>query len=554
MGMVKKILKILAKIIAGIFIFYLVAGFILIPLALTWGIPSLGTKYLKHPVHLRWVTMNPLLLQVNMKGLEILDAQKQVMAGFDRLFVDVSFLQLLKKVYRVEAIELDGLKMNVELLEGGRVNLQDLAPAVPASPPVKPEAGTGHAAKPSAGPSAPFQPSLLPVVIIDKIILHQGRIHFIDRTIQPNFSTTLSNIEVNIANITTKPEDQAKFDFQANLDDKGKISTEAVLKPLAQPLQMETTFDLNGYAMDILSPYTGKYTGRQLKDGQLDLKMNYQIGGHQLRANHQLLIQHFEFGQKVPSKDALPLPFGLAVALLEDPQGRINIALPVTGDMSSPKFAYWPLVGQVVRNFFIKLVTKPFSALASLLGSSESGTEELGYVRFSPGRAELADSEKQKLNTLIKGLKERPKLRLVINGSYDPQVDWKAIQFDVFTKDYNALRKISSHSEGAVYQQLYQRRFGIWALWALAKKYKKGMGSYDDIKLDQEIKRQLIETAPPDVGALGILAQARAQIIYNYLLSLGLDEHRLSLGTAQTVQSTFGYVPLEFTLTVFEKS
>src|SRR5208283_1076239 len=214
---------------------------------------------------------------------------------------------------------------------------------------------------------------------------------------------------------------------------------------------------------------------------------------------------------------------------------------------------YTHLIFQVIRNFFFNLITKPFSFLGSMLGASGNGTDELGYVRFTPGRTDLSDTQKQKLITLIKGLKERPKLRLEIDGSYDPQVDWKAIQADVFTKDYEELRKKSSREE-KVYQLLYQRRFGIRALWALAKKYKEGVGNYNDVKLDQEIKRQLIENAPPDQGALSILAQARAQLIYNFFLTSGFDAQRLSMGLPRSTQSSMGYVPLEFTLTVFDKT
>ena len=102
---------------------------------------------------------------------------------------------------------------------------------------------------------------------------------------------------------------------------------------------------------------------------------DYNIADNKLVASHKILVQRFEFGDKVESKDALHLPFGMAVALLEDPQGKINISLPVHGDMSDPEFEYFHLIGQVARNFFMKLVTKPFSFLASAIGS-ESGEEE----------------------------------------------------------------------------------------------------------------------------------------------------------------------------------
>lgn len=329
---------------------------------------------------------------------------------------------------------------------------------------------------------------------------------------------------------------------------------ETLIKPLAKPLQMETTFSLNDYALEVLTPYVGKYTGHELKDGKMDLKMDYRIDGNKLVASHSILIQRFEFGKSVESKDALHLPFSLAVALLEDPQGKINIALPVTGDMSDPKFKYSHLILQVVRNFFLKIVTKPFSFLASSLGASNAGTDELGYVRFVPGKVFLTVSQQQKLSTLINGFIMHPKLSLEIDGGYDPQADWKEIQRDAFTKEFNEVRQESSRQDPKVFQLLYQRHFGLRALWALAHHYKLGIGSYDDAKLDEEIKRQLIFNAPPDPKALSALAQARAQLIYKFLLMNGFNAQHLSMGRPQLTQSSMGYVPTQFVLTVFEKN
>ncbi|MBF0570445.1 MAG: DUF748 domain-containing protein [Candidatus Omnitrophica bacterium] len=541
--MLQKILRIFLKTILGIFLFYTITGFIVIPLVLTWAISNQGTKLLKHPVHIHSVGLNPFLLQLTLNNFEILDNTNQVMAGFDKLFVKMSPVDLFKKIYHVETFELDGLRVNVELLPGNKINLLELVPQAAAQPAKGPKQSTAGINK----------PVLLPEVIIDSIVLRQGQVHFTDKTIKPDFSTILGAMELHVTNVTTNPEDQAKIKFQANLDDKGKITMETIIKLLSHPLEMETTFSLNGYALGILTPYVGKYTGRELRSGKLDLTMEYRIGANKLVASHRVLIQRFEFGNSVESKDALHLPFGLAVALLEDPQGKIKIALPASGDMSDPKFEYTHLIFQVIRNFFLNLVTKPFSFLASALGGSDSSTDELGYVRFAPGKSVITVNQQQKLVTLIKGIAEHPKLRLEINGSYDPQVDWKAIQADVFTKDYEKLRKESRRSDSKVYQLLYQRRYGIRGLWALAKKYKQGVGRYKDTKFDEEIKRQLIENAPPDQEALSALAQDRARLVHEFLVNHGFDAQRLSIGQPQSTQSSMGYVPLQFTLTVFDK-
>lgn len=538
-----KILKVLKNIVIGIFIFYVVVGFGVIPLILTWAIPSQGSKILKCPVSVRSVLFNPFLLQLEIKGFSIQNKQHQDLIGLDRLWVDVSFLGFFKKLIHIEAIDLKGLRVNVVLLKGGKINLLELVPASPVS---------SQAASPA--PVAPGNNSqTMPNLLVDRITLKEGQIHFEDQTIEPNFSTTLGAMELDVRHISTKPQEQAEIKFQAFLDGKGKISMQASVKPFLQPPEFQTSLSINNYIMTILTPYVGKYTGHKLQDGKLDLNVNYRLEANKLNAGHDLLIQHFTFGSKVESKDALPLPFGLAVGLLEDAQGKIKISLPVTGDLNDPKFEYFHLVGQVAHNFFMKLITKPFTFLASIIGKEDSGTDELGSVHFLPGRADLSDQEKQKLLDLMKGLKERPRLRLEIPGSYDPKLDWKAIQADIFTKDYNELRKHSSRSDAKVYEQLYQRRFGIRALWALAKKYKSGIGAYDDLKLSQEIKRQLIENAPPDEGALGVLGQARAQAIYD-ILSTSLDANHLNISRSHAIESRMGHVPLDFTLTLFESS
>ncbi|MDP2654113.1 MAG: DUF748 domain-containing protein [Candidatus Omnitrophota bacterium] len=542
MNILKKILKFSGLTVAGIFLFYLFVSWAVIPLAVPWAIKSQGTKILKTPVKARSASFNPFLWRFTLKGVEVLDSDKQVLAGFDKLQVNVSFLALFKKIYRVEAFLLDGLKVNAALLPDGSINLLALAPQ-----PAAPDAPASPAKAEESTP--PAQPAALPLVVIDEIALTNGQVSFTDQSVQPNFKTTLNAIDIRVTGVSTRPDCRVKTTFQAKLDNKGAISSEALIDPFVQPLQMETTFTLDQYAMQVLTPYTGKYTGRELADGNLTLKMDYRIADNKITAGHKLLIQKFTFGNKVESKDALGLPFGLAVALLEDPQGRITITLPVKGDMSDPEFEYMHLVGQVVRNFFVKLVTKPFSFLASVIGA-ESGTEELGTLKFIPGRAEISDEEKAKLDLLAKGLMERPKLNLEINGTYDPQADWKAIKTEVFNKDYEQLKGETTKAETWIYQQLFQRQFGIRDLWQVNNDVRKEDGTIDEAALNEAIKIKIIDHGQPDKGALEVLAQARAKMIHDALIAAGFDQQRMSLGPVKTAQVSMDLVPLEFTLTV----
>lgn len=555
--MLKKILVMSGRVLAGIILVYLLLGFAAVPLGIKWAIKNKGTALLNHPVQVRSVRFNPLSFRLSVYGLAILDSAKQTLAGFDKFWIDISFVKLLKKEYRVESVGVDGLKVNVVLLPQGRINILDLLPAQktqpgrPAVAKTQEDIALSHTEK-SLLPEQVSDPSpALPLVIIDTFAIQNGTVNFVDQSITPNFFAKLHAIDLRITDLSTKRDGQAKVAFNARIDDDGRLAGEALVKPLAESLACDLTFSLNNYALPVVTPYSGKYAGRAVADGRFDLKMDYRIVGNKLTASHKLLVQHFGFGNKLESKDALNLPFGLAVALLEDPQGRITIALPVTGDMSDPEFHYTHLIGQVIRNFFVKLVTKPFAFIGSLLGS-DSGTEDLGYARFSPGNSDLSEAEKEKLQTLIDGLAQRPKLVLEIDGGYDPEVDWKAIKTDRLTHDFEALKRESTRSENWVYQELYQRRFGIRALWAIVKKYKISDGVYDNPNLNDEIRRRIIEDAPADKAALEVLAVARANAVYGFMVAAGFDSARISLGPVRVTQSSMGLVPLEFTLTGVE--
>src|SRR5262245_26003057 len=104
MPIFKKIFKIAAKIILGLFLFYLFLSWIVIPIGATWAIKAQGTKQLRHPVKVKVVLFNPFLWRLSINKLQILDDNKQLMAGFEKLKVDVSFLSLFKKTYRVESV------------------------------------------------------------------------------------------------------------------------------------------------------------------------------------------------------------------------------------------------------------------------------------------------------------------------------------------------------------------------------------------------------------------------------------------------------------------
>jgi hypothetical protein len=111
----------------------------------------------------------------------------------------------------------------------------------------------------------------------------------------------------------------------------------------------------------------------------------------------------------------------LAVALLKDRNGVINLDLPIEGTLDDPQFSVWGIIVQIVVNLITKIVTAPFAVLGALAGGG--GGEQLAYIEFAPGRAEVSPAAETKLRSLAKALGDRPSLKLDAAGRAVPDID-----------------------------------------------------------------------------------------------------------------------------------
>ena len=128
-----------------------------------------------------------------------------------------------------------------------------------------------------------------------------------------------------------------------------------------------------------------------------------------------MVVEQLQLGEKVDSPDAVDLPIRLAVALLKDTEGKISIELPVSGDLNNPQFSVMPIVWQTLRNLVLRAAQAPFKFIGGLI--TGGGSEDLGNVAFAPGSSELSGDAQSSLDKLASALKERPELRLEIEGT-----------------------------------------------------------------------------------------------------------------------------------------
>ena len=171
----------------------------------------------------------------------------------------------------------------------------------------------------------------------------------------------------------------------------------------------EFSLDLAGKARDIelppLTPYSVKYAGYGIEKGKLAFDVHYRVENRKLAAENRLVLDQLTFGERVESPTATKLPVLLAVALLKDRHGVIDIQLPISGSLDDPQFSVGGLIVRVIVNLITKAVTAPFALLASAFG----GGEELSTLSFAPGSASIAADAKKTHRYARQGTRRPPR-------------------------------------------------------------------------------------------------------------------------------------------------
>lgn len=322
----------------------------------------------------------------------------------------------------------------IAILPNGRINLQDiLAAASPAT------AGADLGPTASPPPLAPATGAAnAPIIRMGPFSLVHGEVDFSDAYIRPNYQARLSDLTGRLGGFASQPAQptgnqagQAAAPEMAELQLKGRAEGTASLdisgriNPLAKPLALDIEGRVRDLELPALSPYAVKYTGHGIERGKLSLDVAYTVQPDgQLTARNQLVLNRLTFGDAVPDAPA-SLPVKLAVALLADRQGVIDLHLPVQGSLNDPEFQLMPVLFKVLGNLLAKAATAPFSLLANALGGD---ADEWGSVAFVPGTAQLAPASEATLARLAQALADRPRLALTVAGSANLAAERDAYQ------------------------------------------------------------------------------------------------------------------------------
>jgi hypothetical protein len=330
----------------------------------------------------------------------------------------------------IDEVALTDFHTRVVMFSEEHMNLAD-AFAPPGAKPAPGKAPAAAAAKPAPPKPAETAPAAnAPKITVGRVVLQGGNVSYTDRVIKPSYTAELTDLTARLSGLSSVPGTTADIELSGTIDRSGALAVGGKLNPLAKDLFADVQVSVRGFELPPTSPYSGRFVGLAISKGKLDLALDYKIAARKLDAKNKLVLDQFTFGDKIASPDAVNLPVRLAVSLLKDRKGVIDIDLPIAGSLDDPEFKVWRAVAKVLRNLVVKAATAPFSLIASAFG----GGEELSRIDFQPGTAALDATANKRLGTLAKVLLERPGLSFEIVGGADPAQDREGVRRESYER------------------------------------------------------------------------------------------------------------------------
>ncbi|MEO5843494.1 MAG: DUF748 domain-containing protein [Caldimonas sp.] len=435
----------------------------------------------------------------------------------------------------------------VVLDESGRLNLQDVARVTPAAA----AAASGVAAPPAPAPAvAAAAPAA--IVKFGPIVVAGGRVNYNDRFVKPNYNANLSELSGRLAAFSSEapapgqPPQLAALMLQGRVEGTASLEISGKVNPLAKPLALDLKAKVRDLELPPLSTYAIKYSGYGIERGKMSVDLAYVVQpSGELTASNKIVLHQLAFGDKVEGSTA-SLPVKLAVALLADRHGVIDLDLPVSGSINDPQFSLGGVLWKVITNLLAKAVTAPFALLASAFGG---GGSELSRVEFAPGAATLDARARESLDKIAKALADRPALTLTVTGEsrLDRERDaWKKERLAQFVRAEKRRQAVSAgasaQAEVAVSEAEYLALLKEVYRRADIVKPKNVIGLAKDLP-PAEMEALLLAGITIADDAMQQLAVRRGVAVRDYLAAQSIPLERLFLGAPKTASEDAGWTP-----------
>jgi len=348
---------------------------------------------------------------ISLSELRIDDQAKVTVASWKNLSIGIDSLDVAGNIYNFGVLRLDDPYLLFEYYDKSDNFSQMMPPSEPAI--------SDSSATDEIDYSNPFtimadyveqisRDYIISNYTAKNLLIHNGHIVYRDYTLEDKFVYDLLNLELASGRIDSK-SDSVSFDLSCLANRSGKLNAHLAFDP-RDYMNMSINYSIEKMRIADFNPYSKFYVAHAFVEGLLFYNSTNTIRNGKLNSTNVMSIKKIEVSRKMNGVGLYEMPLRLAIAVLRDRKGNIELDIPVEGDLKDPSYKLGKIIWQIVKNLVVKAATAPFDLLAKAFGHNNE--EDLKVVRFDYLQKKIDDRQLKNLENISKILDEKPEIKV----------------------------------------------------------------------------------------------------------------------------------------------
>lgn len=314
------------------------------------------------------------------------------------------------KQFILDTLLIDQCQINIVLLEDGSNNLTLTQTASQSNTELNNV--TDVSAKESEHDAQKSEQKPLPMSI-GEIKLHQHNVHIKDMTQGEAVNINISELNILINDLSEGSVDQSKIDLTAKVNGHSPLSLEGTGNFINPQISANTKLQLTRLGLSPFSPYTLTLGSRPIEKGVLSLTIDTHILENKLKSNNKASIEGIKMGKREDYKNGGNLPLALAITVLRDKNGKLNLDIPIQGNLDDPHFSIRKQLIRTLTGMINKAATAPLNMVGGLISSDNT---QARIIIFKQQDSKLDDTAVKQANKIAGLLLKKPELELSLTA------------------------------------------------------------------------------------------------------------------------------------------
>lgn len=243
---------------------------------------------------------------------------------------------------------------------------------------------------------------------------------FIDRSVNPVYRQSIAINKLMAGPFDTEnPNQESVITLAGNSDRHAKFSFVTTAQPFLEKPSYKVVGNFKEFSLPALSSYIKQAIQYEIESGQLDLDVDVQLVGTAVDGEVQVMLRGIELASvddfEVSSiNDQISVPLNMALGMLKDSDGNVELSLPITGDTRSPSFGLSGFVTLLAKRATMLgardyLVTTfvPYAQVVNIvvLAGSYALKVRINDLPYNPGDVDLQPEQQaflQQFSALLK--------------------------------------------------------------------------------------------------------------------------------------------------------